>query len=77
MSSLSKRATVYFDPLIHKALKLKAAETSTTISDLIDASLKLILSEDAEDLAAFKERSHEAEISFEQVLKDLQKHGKL
>ena len=77
MATLLKRATVYLDPDLHKALKLKAAEISASISDLINLAVKSSLVEDAEDLAAFTERKHEPLISFEQILKDLKANGKL
>jgi len=77
MAILNKRATVYFDPDIHKALKIKAAETSRSISDIIDDAVRRELAEDEEDLRAFKERAHEKTVSFEEVLKDLRTHGKI
>jgi hypothetical protein len=72
-----KRATVYFDSQIHRVLRLKAAETDRSISDLVNDAVKSSLAEDAEDLAAFKERAHEPNLVFEDVLKDLRKRGKL
>jgi hypothetical protein len=77
MKTAIKRATVYFDPQIHKGLRLKAAETDRSISDLVNDAVKLSLAEDAEDLAAFKERVHEPNLAFEDVLNDLRKRGKL
>jgi hypothetical protein len=77
MKTAIKRATVYFDPQIHRGLRLKAAETERSISDLVNDAVKLSLAEDAEDLAAFKERSHEPNLAFENVLNDLRKRGKL
>jgi hypothetical protein len=51
--------------------------TDRSISDLVNDAVKLSLAEDAEDLAAFKERAHEPNLAFEDVLKDLRKRGKL
>ncbi len=59
MSLLTKKATVYLDPMLHKAIRLKAAETSRSISDLVNEAIKLALAEDAEDLADFEERANE------------------
>jgi hypothetical protein len=73
----TKRVTVYFDPEIHRVLRLKAAETERSVSDLVNDAVRLSLSEDAEDLAAFEERSGEPNISFEDVLKDMKRSGKL
>lgn len=72
-----KRATVYLDKSLHKALRVKAAETDHSISDLVNEAVRQALSEDAEDLAAFEERAKEPNLSFENVLKDLKRRGKL
>jgi pyruvate/2-oxoglutarate dehydrogenase complex dihydrolipoamide acyltransferase (E2) component len=77
MRSLQKRATVYFDSQLHRALRIKAAETDQPISKIINDAVRLSLAEDAEDLAAFAERAREPNLSFEAVLKDLRKRGKL
>ena len=77
MKSLQKRATLYFDPLLHRALRIKAAETEQPISKIVNDAVRLGLAEDAEDLAAFQERAREPNLSFEAVLKDLRKRGKL
>ena len=72
-----QRATVYLDPSLHKALRVKAAHTGGTISELVNSSIRQTLAEDASDLAAFAERSKEPSLSFEDVLKDLRRRGKL
>jgi len=77
MKTPTKRATIYFDPQLHRALRLKAADTDRSVSDLVNDSLRRSLAEDAEDLAAFDERAREPNLSFEAVLKDLRKRGKL
>jgi hypothetical protein len=77
MSTLNKRVTVYLDPDIHKVLKLKAAETSKSISEIIDSAIRQELAEDEEDLRIFRERANEATISFEKVLSNLKKNGKI
>jgi hypothetical protein len=77
MKNSPKRATIYFDPFIHRALRVKAAETDQSISDLVNEAVKLHLAEDAEDLAAFEERAHEPNLPFEAVLKDLKQRGKI
>ncbi len=76
MSSL-KRATVYFDPHLHKALRIKAASTERSLSDLVNAAIRASLAEDAEDLAAITAREKEPSLSFEDVLKDLKRRGRL
>jgi hypothetical protein len=77
MEPLTKRATVYFDPVLHRALRLKAAETDRSLSDLVNEAVKLSLVEDAEDLAAFEERASEPNFRFEEVVKELKKRGKI
>ncbi len=73
----AKRATVYFDAEIHRVLRLKAAETDTTMSDLVNDAVRVALTEDAEDLTAFRERAHEPNLPFEQAVRDLERRGKL
>jgi len=77
MSEFSKRATVYLDPMLHKALRIKAAETSRSISELINEAVRFSLAEDAEDLAAFKERGDEPLLAFEDFLEELKKNGRI
>lgn len=64
MSSL-KRATVYFDPSLHQALRVKAASTDLSVSDLVNAAVRASLAEDADDLASFEARRREPSLSFE------------
>ncbi|MCF8090931.1 MAG: CopG family transcriptional regulator [Desulfotignum sp.] len=77
MTTLSKRSTIYLDPALHQALRLKALETSRSMSEIINEALKEALSEDAEDLAVFDERAGEPLISYEQMVKRLKKDGRL
>jgi hypothetical protein len=75
--SLPKRATIYFEPEIHRALRLKAAATDRSVSDMVNDAVKLVLAEDAEDLAAFEERAHEKSVDFETVVRSLRRRGKI
>ena len=75
--STTKRATVYFEAPIHRALRLKSAETDASVSDLVNAAVSRSLAEDADDLAAFHERAKEPRVTFEAVVRDLKKRGKL
>ena len=74
---MAKRSTIYFEPEIHKALRLKAVETDRTMSDLVNEAVRLALAEDAEDLAAFEKRAMEPNLPFEDVVKELRKRGKI
>ncbi len=77
MSAQTKRATVYFDPDLHKALRLKALETSRSLSQLVNEAVRETLSEDAEDLAAFDERAHESLVSYDEMVKRLKRDGRI
>ena len=73
----AKRATIYLEPTLHRALRLKAAETDKSVSDIVNAAVRQSLSEDAADLAVFAARAREPVLRFEDVLKDLKRRGKL
>nr|VFJ77532.1 MAG: hypothetical protein BECKFM1743A_GA0114220_109981 [Candidatus Kentron sp. FM] len=77
MNHLSTRSTIDFDPAIHRALRLRAAATQSSISELVNESVRLLLAEDQEDLDAFSERADEPELSYEELLDDLRAHGKV
>ena len=72
-----KRATVYLEPKLHKALKLKAVETDTSLSDIVNEAVKDFLSEDAEDMMIFDERKNEPSSDFESFVKQLKRDGKI
>ena len=77
MGELTKRATVYLEPMLHRALRLKAVETSKSVSELINEAIRFSLAEDAEDLAAFEERVKEPLVPYETFLKELRQHGRI
>jgi len=77
MSTLSKRSTVYFEPEVHQALKIRAASSHLSISEIVDEAVRTLMSEDQEDLKTFSERVNEPEISYEALLSDLRNHGKI
>lgn len=77
MTTQAKRATVYFDPDLHKALRLKAAETSRSVSELVNNAIREALAEDAEDISAFAERAGEPLISFDEMVKRLKRDGRI
>jgi len=74
---MNKRSTIYFEPELHKALRIKAASTERSISDLVNDAIRQALREDQEDLAAFEERAAEPTITYEALLEDLKVHGKI
>ena len=77
MSELSKRSTIYFEPELHRALRIKAASTHRSVSEIVNDALRLALREDQDDLAAFDERAAEPILTYEELLNDLKAHGKL
>jgi len=74
---MTKRATIYFDPDVHKALRVKAANTETSVSGLVNRAVRQLLEEDREDLEAIAERLAEPTITYEALLKDLKANGKI
>jgi len=77
MESKNKRSTVYLDPKLHRALKIKSAQIERTMSDLINDAVRLSLTEDYDDLLAFEDRQDEPNVDFKDVLKELKDSGKL
>ena len=77
MAIKAKRATIYFDPDLHKALKLKAVETLRSITELVNEAAREAIAEDAEDLADFDQRINEQFVSYEQMIKKLKKNGSI
>ncbi len=77
MTTRTKRATIYLDPELHRALKIKSIETSRSISEVVNEAISMALAEDAEDLSAFQERASDPLISFEDALKELARNGKI
>ena len=77
MTTQAKRATVYLDPDLHRALRLKAVETDQSISELVNNAIREALAEDAEDIAAFEERAGEPLISYDEMVKRLKRDGRI
>ena len=77
MNNPSKRSTVYFEPEVHQALRLKAALTHRSVSDLVNEAVRNALQEDQEDLAAFNEKIGEPTMTYEELLNDLKAPGKI
>jgi len=50
MEKASKRVTVYLQPEYHQALRVKAAETEYSVSELVNEAVQNALREDAVDL---------------------------
>ena len=72
-----KRATVYFEPDLHRALRLKAAASDRSISDMVNDAVKAALAEDAEDIATFTGRKGEKNLSFDTFVQGLKRRGRI
>ena len=72
-----KRATIYFESDVHRALRLKAAASDRSISDMVNDAVKAVLAEDAGDLAAFAKRKHEKSLSFDTFVQGLKRRGRI
>jgi hypothetical protein len=72
-----KRTTIYFEPEIHKALRLKSVVSERSISEMVNDAVRTSLAEDAEDLAAFDDRADEPTIDFEDFVKEMKRRGRL
>jgi len=77
VSAPAKRSTIYLDPELHRALRLKALDTGRSMTDLVNEAVRMAFREDQEDLSAFDERVKEPEMTYEALLKDLKAHGKI
>jgi hypothetical protein len=77
MAAQQKRSTIYLEPDLHRAVRLKSADTNRSISDIVNDSLRLALREDQEDLEAFEERAKEPIMSYEALLTKLKADGKI
>ena len=77
MAEAARRVTVYFDPQVHRALRMKAAAADRTVSEMVNDAVRLSLAEDAEDLAAFEERANEPSLEFDTFVRGLRRRGKI
>ena len=77
MAQVQRRSTIYFEAELQKALRVKAAWTQRSLSDLVNEAVRRALQEDQEDLAAFDERANESTMTYEELLRDLKAHGKI
>lgn len=77
MSETTKRSTIYFERELHEALRLKAAHSHRSVSEIVNDAVRAALEEDREDLAAFEQRAAESTLSYEELLNDLKTHGKI
>ena len=77
MCIMSKRSTIYFEPDIHRALRLKAAAMDISISDVVNDAVRRSLLEDADDLEIFEKRRREPNLDFEDVVRAMKRSGRL
>jgi len=72
-----RRTTIYLDPELYRALRLRAVESGASISAMVNDAVRLALAEDAADLEALDMRRKEPALKFENVVRDLKRHGRL
>ncbi|OGN90349.1 MAG: CopG family transcriptional regulator [Chloroflexi bacterium RBG_13_46_14] len=77
MPTQTKRTTIYLDPALHKALRLKAIAASKSVSELINEAIREAFEEDYDDITAFEERVNEPLVSYDAMIKSLKKDGKI
>jgi len=77
MAANSKRTTIYLDPDLHRALRLKAVTISRSVSEIVADAVKEMLSEDAEDISAFERRVKEPLVSYDEMVKRLKRDGRI
>jgi plasmid stability protein len=77
MTTQNKRTTIYLDSDLHRALRLKAATLSRSVTELINDAVRESLAEDAEDLASFEDRVKEPLVSYDEMVKRLKNDGRI
>jgi plasmid stability protein len=73
----SKRATIYFSADVHKALRLRAAASDRSVSDMVNDAVRIVLAEDAADLDAFATRRNEKSTTFESFVAGMKRLGRI
>jgi hypothetical protein len=76
-ADVMRRATVYFEEDLHKALRIKAVESDRSLSDLVNDAIRTALDEDLDDLNTIEERKIEKAVSYEVFLKELKSRGQI
>ncbi len=72
-----KRATIYLQEDLHRALRLKAVEADKSVSDLVNDAVRLAVQEDVEDLTDLEARKREKPVSYHAFLKGLKARGQI
>ena len=75
MASALRKSTIYMRDDLHKAVKIKAAETDQSVSEVIEEAIHILIQEDHKDIETVKKRSRGPFLSYEQLLKNLKKDG--
>jgi len=72
-----KRATIYLQEDLHKALRIKAFEADRSVSELVNDAVRVALEEDMEDLTDLEARRREKAVSYHDFLKELKHRGQI
>lgn len=69
--------TVYLDPRIARAIKMKAAASGKSVSDFANEGLAALLREDERDLRIFRERKNQPTRDYDEVVREMKRDGLL
>lgn len=71
------RATVYLEPALHRALRLKSAHSRKSVSEIVNDAVRQALREDEADLDAVRSRAKEKALSPKEFVAKLKADGML
>lgn len=77
MRKEAQRTTITFEPEVHRALRIRAAETSRSMSDLVNQAVSFSLAGEEEHPAGCYEGKSEAQISVDKMVAQFKKDGVL
>ena len=73
----TKRATIYFDAHVHRALRMRAAACNRSISEMVNEAVRITLAEDVDDLRDVESRHAEPSTNFEDFVANLRESGRI
>lgn len=71
------RTTITINDKLYRALKMRAADSDASISQLIENAVKYQVLEDLEDIEDAKKRQQESSYSFDDLVAQLKAEGLL
>ncbi len=73
----TRRSTVYFDPAVHRALRLYSAARDRNLSEVVNEIVHRALQEDLADLEVSRTRRKEPRSSLKSVVRGMRRRGQL